>query len=251
MQDTKAGMVPMLDKARHPFAPSPRHPVTLPWPRLAPALLTGVVLFACYFPLNWGWLAWVALVPLLTLVRSGASKKRIFFCAWAGGLLFFWPALQWMRVADPTMYATWALLATYCALYLPAGVLLVRFLDRMTRLPLIVTVPVVWVALDFLRAHLATGFTWYMLGHAQHDFLPAIQVADLGGVYAVTVLVAAVNALLFEVLYARPWFRRLLVLPEPAQAIGRRTLLIEAHRRRRAPGGESRLWPMALAAKRL
>src|SRR5262249_31589315 len=147
--------------------------------------------FACYFPLNCGWLAWVALVPLLALVRGGASKKRVFFCAWAGGLLFFWPVLQWMRVADAAMYATWALLATYCALFVPVGVLLVRRLDRTTRLPLVVTVPAVWAALELFRSHFLTGFSWYLLGHTQHDFLPVIQVSDLGGVYVVTALVAA------------------------------------------------------------
>ncbi len=210
-----------------PYAGSSR-PLALPWPNLIPALLAGGLLFASYFPLNCGWLAWVALVPLLALMRGRACARRTFFCAWAGGLLFFWPALQWMRVADPAMYFTWALLATYCALYVPMGVLLVRYLDRRTQLPLVVTVPAVWVALEFLRSHLATGFSWYLLGHTQHDFLAVIQVADLGGVYAVTVLVAAVNALLFEVLYARPSFRTFLSLREPSRPIGRRPLLVEA-----------------------
>jgi apolipoprotein N-acyltransferase len=182
-------------------------PRSLPWPHLIPALATGALLYACYFPLAWGWLGWVALVPLLSLVRSDASKKRLFLCAWAGGLLFFWPVLQWMRVADLRMYATWALLATYCALYFPVAVLLVRALDRHTRLPLVVSVPVVWVGLEFLRSHLATGFGWYLLAHAQHDLLPVIQIADLGGAYAVSALVAAVNALLFEHLYIYRWFR--------------------------------------------
>jgi apolipoprotein N-acyltransferase len=194
---------------------------------LLPALLTAGLLFACYFPLDCGWLAWVALVPLLALVRSGASKKRIFFCAWAGGTAFFVPVLQWMRVADPAMYATWAALAIYCSLYFPVGILLIRRLDRTTRLPLVLTVPVVWAALEFLRSHLATGFSWYLLGHTQHDFLPAIQVTDLGGAYAVTLLVAAVNALLFEVLYARPWFRTFFALPEPARPASRRALLFQ------------------------
>jgi apolipoprotein N-acyltransferase len=199
----------------------------LPWPTLVPALLTAGLLFASYFPLDCGWLGWVALVPLLCLVRGRRCARPTFFCAWAGGLVFYWPVLQWMRVADPSMYFTWSLLATYCALYLPAGVLLVRFLDRRTQLPLVVTVPAVWVALEFLRSHLATGFSWYLLGHTQHDFLPAIQVADLGGVYAVTALLATVNALLFEVLYARPWFRSFLSLREPPRPIARGTLLVQ------------------------
>lgn len=230
MHETNAGSPPVLGTPYSVLStphPSSRPPFTLPCPRLVPALLTGGLLFASYFPLNCGWLAWVALVPLLCLVRGGASKKRLFFCAWAGGLLFFWPVLQWMRVADTAMYATWAALATYCALFVPVGVLLVRRLDRTTRLPLVVTLPAVWAALELFRSHFATGFSWYLLGHTQHDFLPAIQVADLGGVYAVTVLVAAVNALLFEVLYARPWFRTFFALPEPARPTNRRLLLAQ------------------------
>jgi apolipoprotein N-acyltransferase len=37
------------------------------------------------------------------------------------------------------------------------------------------------------------GFGWYFLGYTQHAFLPVIQIADVGGVYAVSFLVAAVN----------------------------------------------------------
>src|SRR6516164_6796054 len=74
--------------------PSGSRSAALPCPCLIPALLTGGLLFACYFPLDCGWLAWVALVPLLCLVRAGASKKRIFFCAWAGGLVFYLPVLH-------------------------------------------------------------------------------------------------------------------------------------------------------------
>ncbi|HXG11944.1 MAG TPA: apolipoprotein N-acyltransferase [Gemmataceae bacterium] len=211
-------------------SPYPRVPVSpchLPWPRLLPALATGGLLWMCHFPLAWGWLAWVALVPLLCLVRAPVRARRIFFIAWAGGLVFFWPVLQWMRVADPRMYYTWAALATYCSLYLPVGVLLVRWLDRRTSLPLVVTVPVVWTALEFFRAHFGTGFPWYFLGHTQHAWLPVIQVADLAGAYAVTFLVAAVNALIFELLYTWGWFRRLFALPAEPCLPSRRALALQ------------------------
>jgi apolipoprotein N-acyltransferase len=163
----------------------------------------------------WGWLGWVALVPLLCLVRSAARPRVVYLSAWGGALVFFVPALQWMRVADPAMYATWLALALHCSLFVLAGVWLLRRLDRGTRLPLVLTLPLVWCALDFARAHLLGGFAWYFLGHTQHAFLPVIQVADLGGAYAVTFVVAAVNALVFEYLYHWPAFRRLLALPEP------------------------------------
>ena len=41
---------------------------------LLPALASAALLWLCYFPVNWGWLAWVALVPLLALVRRGTSE---------------------------------------------------------------------------------------------------------------------------------------------------------------------------------
>jgi apolipoprotein N-acyltransferase len=174
---------------------------------LLPALASGFLLWLCYFPADWGWLAWLALVPLLVLVRSPARASRIYLCAWAGGLAFYLPALQWMRVADPRMAITWLLLAQYCSLYFPVTVFLLRLLDRRTRLPLTITTPVVWTALEYFRSTFGTGFSWYLLAHSQHDYLPLIQVADLTGAYGVSFLIAAANGLLFEALYSRGWFR--------------------------------------------
>lgn len=212
-------------------SPAPPLPPSLPLPCLAPALLTGGLLILCHFtvlPVVCGWLAWVGLVPLLCLVRSPARPWRVYLSSWAGGLLFFWFVLQWMPVADDRMYYTWAALATYCSLFFPLGIFLVRRLDRLTRLPLVVTVPAVWTALDFFRAHFGTGFAWYFLGHTQHDYLPVIQIGDLAGAYGVTFLVAAVNALVFELFYTRDWFRSLFVLSDPGYRPGPLALLAQA-----------------------
>jgi len=83
----------------------------------------------------------------------------------------------------------------------PLGIYIVRRLDRKTQLPLVVTFPAVWTALEYFRAHFLTGFPWYFLGHTQHDFLVLAQIADIGGGYMVTFLVAGVNALVFEAVW--------------------------------------------------
>src|SRR5262249_5924364 len=121
--------------------------------------------------------------------------------------------LQWLRVADYCMYATWLGLSIWCSLYSLAALFLLRRLERRTPLPLLITLPVVWTALEVLRAYLLTRFAWSYLAHTLLDFLPIIQISDLGGAYMVTFLVAMVNALLFEALYVQPWFRKLLALP--------------------------------------
>src|SRR4051812_10608400 len=184
-------------------APAAAQPGLVTWPYLALCALTSAgLLWLCYFPVAWGWLAWGALVPLLALVRVEARGRAVRACAWLAGLAFFWPVLQWMRVADYRMVYTWAMLATYCSLYFLVGVSLLRRLDRSIRLPLVVTVPAVWVGLEYFRSLFGGGFAWYFLGHTQHDYLAVIQVADLGGAYLVSLLVAAVNAWLFEFTYA-------------------------------------------------
>ena len=49
-----------------------------------------------------------------------------------------------------------------------------------------------------------TGFPWYLLAHSQHEFLPIIQITDLGGGFAVSLLVAAVNAFVFDIVWQFP-----------------------------------------------
>ena len=194
---------------------------------LSLSMLTGALLWLCYFPVAWSWLAWVALVPLLGLVRSPARRRVIYLSAWIGGLVFSLPAMQWMRVADPRMYFTWIFLAIYCSLYFPLALYLMRLLDRRTPLPLTVSVPVVWTALEFLRSTFGTGFSWYLLGHTQHSLLPLIQIADVTGAYGVSFLVAAVNAFLFEVLWSRPRFRAWMAERDAGPRWGRLGLLVQ------------------------
>ncbi len=207
-----------------PRAVRRKHPATAPAPTstarprtglrcLAAALVSGGLLWLCYFPANCGWLAWVALVPWLMLVRADLPARRRYAIAWVTGLVFYVPALTWMRTGYAEMVAFWLLLALYCSWYFPLALWLLRRLDARTRLPLTVTVPLVWTALEFLRGWLAGGFAWYYLGHTQHDFLPAIQVADLAGVAAVTFLVAAVNGFLAEAAGQTPAVRAWFGLP--------------------------------------
>jgi apolipoprotein N-acyltransferase len=221
-----------------PLSSTPRMlPITLP------ALLSAALLWASFFPLAWNWLAFVALVPLLVLVRRPMGRWSVFFASWLAGLAFFWPALQWMRVADLRMYVTWAGLATYCALFFPLAIFLMRAVDRWTRLPLTITLPVVWVAVEFLRSNLGGGlyslitgsyqhdiiggFGWYCLGYSQHDSLALIQIADIAGVFGVSFLLCMVNGLVFEALMLSPWLRQQFLGPAVPARSSLRSLLVQ------------------------
>ena len=85
-----------------------------------------MLLCLSYQPVGWGFLGWVALTPLLLLVRLDARPRQIYFGAYLGGCLLFFVVLRWMTVADYRMVYTWIMLATYCAVYFPVGLFLVR-----------------------------------------------------------------------------------------------------------------------------
>lgn len=193
-----------------------------------PAIMSGPLLWAAYFPLDLGLISLIALVPWLTLVRAeGVSPRRRYFAAYLGGLAFYVPVLQWIRVAHPAMYASWIGLALYCSLFHVLALYLLRQLDRLGKPPLVLTLPLVWVPLEYLRAHFPTGFpllshlgmfqhtgfAWYFLGHSLHNITPLIQVADIGGVYPLTMLVAMFNGMFFDWFVRFPRIRTLLRWP--------------------------------------
>src|SRR5262245_32434076 len=125
MTETRISIAAALPATRTRLQPAPSGVLSQDYLLLA-ALLGSGLLWLCYFPAACGWLAWVALVPFLTLVRNRSMRYDIYFTAYGAGLYFFVPALQWMRVADPRMYYTWIGLSIYCAAYFPLAIFLLR-----------------------------------------------------------------------------------------------------------------------------
>jgi apolipoprotein N-acyltransferase len=175
---------------------------------LACTSASGLALYACFFPLNLGFLAWVALVPMLMLVRIPRPTRGMYTASFLGGLAFFVPALQWMRLGDISMYIAWGALSFYCALYFPLFLRLCRVSVHRLKLPLVVAAPVIWTGFEFLRSHLMTGFSWYFLAHTQYQWLPMIQIADLFGTYAISFVIVAMNVALLTLVPSR-LYRRL------------------------------------------
>src|SRR5262245_15281749 len=64
--------------------------------------LTGLLMWAAFTPLDFAPLAWICLVPLLTLVRLPRPTERMYRAVFLGGLVFWLPTLQWMRLGHPT-----------------------------------------------------------------------------------------------------------------------------------------------------
>jgi len=98
------------------------------------------------------------------------------------------------------------LLVVYLSLYIGAFTYLTRLIQMRSGLQTLLFAPLLWVALEYLRSFLLTGFPWADLGYSQYLNLPMIQVADITGPYGLSFIILLVNATLFRVLHQ--WSKR-------------------------------------------
>ncbi len=163
--------------------------------------LSGLLL-ACAFPLpDYTLLAWFGLIPLVLVMR-----KRPFKSGFVAGLVFFAVTLYWLNIVMTTYghlplavsFLLYLLLIGYLALFWGTATWAACRLKEFRNYPYALTFPVFWVALEFLREFLLTGFPWATLGYSQYAWLTMVQSADLFGVYGLSYLLVLCNTVLGE-----------------------------------------------------
>lgn len=160
-------------------------------------ILSLAMLSLSFTPMELAPLAWIALVPLCQLLRLRSLPPFCLTFIWGVSILFALAQLQWMRLGHPAMYLALAALAAYVGLYIPMFIWIGRRCIAQG-LPMWLAVPVIWTGLEYVRAYLLTGFSWYYLGHTQYRWLSLIQISDIVGAYGVTFVVAIVSGAISE-----------------------------------------------------
>jgi apolipoprotein N-acyltransferase len=172
----------------------------------------SLLLWAAFPPLGWWPLAWLAPIPWLQLIQQEQlSGRHPYRTLWLAGCAFWLGVLHWLRLPHPATSIGWVALSCYLAVYLPLFVALCRVAVHRLRWPLILAAPMVWTGLELAQAHLLTGFNMAALGNSQYRWIALIQIADLGGNYAVGFVVVFVAACLARM--APSQHRRLALWP--------------------------------------
>lgn len=146
-------------------------------------------------------LAWVALVPFL-LVLDVMKTNRAFRWGFVWGALFFFGTLNWFihmsstaGIPYPLAVLAVVLLVSYLSLYFGAFAAFYYRARHQSLAWQMAVLPSGWVALEFLRDRLFSGFGWASLGYSQYTNPAVIQIADLTGVFGVSFLVVMGNVL--------------------------------------------------------
>ena len=87
--------------------------------RMVAGMASGFLLWTSFPPVEWSWLAWIALVPLFWLATLRGPRAKTYLAAWAGGLVFWLLALEWVRMCDASAWIGWLLMALVFSLWWP------------------------------------------------------------------------------------------------------------------------------------
>jgi len=172
--------------------------------RVSLLVASGVVGALAFPRTDWWLFAWVWLAPTLLCALERPPRGAL-ADGWLAGTMLFVVLLRWLdhtfahysAIPWPLGWLFVGALAAYCGLYtgaVAAGIAWLR--PRIGAGRALAMTPVLWVAGEWIRGHLMGGFPWGLLGYSQHTVLPVVQIAELGGVYAVSFLLVAVNAAL-------------------------------------------------------
>jgi len=172
------------------------------WKELLLALASGALTAIAFPGLGLSVLAWVSLIPLFYILRRHTPGQAFGLCSLTG-FVFYGILLNWIP-AVPQHYGNLSRglsLLAYLALILFLslfwglfGLLFGRTRLRYPRLAFYLA-PFIWVGVEYILSFILTGFPWGLLGYTQYRNLLVIQVAAVGGVYAVSFLIVLLQGL--------------------------------------------------------
>lgn len=178
-----------------------------PWVRgLAAAAAGALPALAFPAPSLW-WLAYVALVPWMLLIRSAPTGRRAALDGWLGGAGFMIAVHHWLIPSLNVFIVALALLLG--ALWAPWGWLVRRLLGPGAHrvAAAAVLVPCGWLMVELVRSWQYLGGPWGLMGASQWQVAPALRLASIGGVWLVSFLVVFANTCV-TALVATPAARR-------------------------------------------
>jgi apolipoprotein N-acyltransferase len=165
------------------------------------AIVSAVLLIFSFPDFNLWPLAWVGFVPLLLIVARRPEPWPAFFAGWLFGSVFFYGSCYWLTYSmihfgglpSAVAYAMLVPGAILLGLFPATFALLLARAIWKGGLAAIFFAPFAWAALEWARLEI-TGQLWNAIGYSQAYHPLLIGSARWGGVYAVGLLVVAVNS---------------------------------------------------------
>ncbi|NWG11929.1 MAG: apolipoprotein N-acyltransferase [Acidobacteria bacterium] len=172
------------------------------WKLITLPVLSGFLAYASFPAISQGYLAWVAYVPLAIFVGRLSTFRSAFLGGLLVGIIQFSLLLCWIpgvlvQYGNISTVLAWLLyglmiliLGTYPAI--AAGT--TGYAMQRRGPSCLLLLPFAWVSVELLRSYTPFGgFPWLLTGYSQTDYLPVVQIADITGVYGLSLLILIAN----------------------------------------------------------
>ncbi len=174
--------------------------------RAALATMSGLALAAAFPKVDLNLLAWIAFVPLLYAIADEAPR-RVFAYAWLQGFACYVASVYWIAITLHNFtslrvdlaIAPMLLLAAVMALFTATAFSVASYTSAKLDLSIVITLPIAWTAIEWVRTYFPIGFPWNLLGYTAYRNLVLIQFAEFTGVYGVSALIIFANAVVYIV----------------------------------------------------
>lgn len=173
------------------------------------SVLSGLLLFASFPQYGFGFITWIAFIPLFFALKKARTFTQGLFLGFITGAIGYVGIIYWITFVIVNygflpLYVgivLMLLLACYLGAYISlfAG-FIVYFRGK---IHLYLTAPVLWICLEYVKSVFLTGFPWENLGYSQYSNTYFIQIADIAGVYGISFLIILTNAAIFEMISKR------------------------------------------------
>lgn len=160
------------------------------------------LLSLAFYPGYFGFLAWFALVRPLMIITS-LRGRQAFNAAYFFSFFFNLFSLYWVALVTPPGMVTAVVIVAF---YYTAVLMTFHRLYRIKPLLGFVSLPFLWVGMEYFRTLSEFAFPWSDLGYTQAYYLYILQIVSVISVHGLSFLTVTVNVLVWQV------FRRSLSL---------------------------------------
>lgn len=172
------------------------------------AIISGLLLTLSFPPFDMFFIAWVAWIPLWVALQHD-GWKRGFKLGYITGFIFTLTSLNWIAnnsgtnfwIASASMMGSVAYLSLWFGLF---G-LIIAGAGRKLGTRGLWFAPAFWVSVEFMYSYhgYTLAFPWLSLAMTQNFALPVQQLAEYGGIYAISFWVVVLNTILFQLEFGK------------------------------------------------
>lgn len=159
-------------------------------------LIWAFLLSLSFHPDYYGFIAWFALVRPL-MIFSRLEKKELFRSAYFFSFFFNLFSLYWVGIVTlPGMVTAVAIVGFYFTFIFYSAFTVYKYNKLFGK----ILIPFLWVGIEYFRTLSEFAFPWSDLGYTQSYYLYIIQIVSVISVHGLSLLIVAVNVLLWQIL---------------------------------------------------